>query len=105
MSEDRKPDMQAAALKYDMGRDNAPLIVGLGQGYVAKKILETADENRIPIVEDESLLSVLNRFSAGDEIPVELYQVIAQVLVFVGRLDSGTAGRYQLSEIQKGLYK
>lgn len=105
MSENQKTDMQAAALKYDMGRDSAPLIVGLGQGYVAQKMLETAEENKIPIVEDESLLSVLNRFSAGDEIPEELYQVVAQILVFIGKLDGSAAGRYQLTEIQKGMNK
>ncbi len=105
MSEKQKPDMHAAALKYDMGRDNAPLIVGLGQGYVAQKMLETAEENKIPIVEDDSLLSVLNRFSTGDEIPEELYQVVAQVLIFIGKLDGNAAGRYRLSEIQKGIRK
>lgn len=102
MSENQKPDMKAAALKYDMGRDSAPLIVGLGQGYVAQKMLETAEENKIPIVEDDSLLSVLNRFSTGDEIPEELYQVVAQILIFIGKLDGSTAKRYQLSDIQKG---
>ncbi len=105
MNGNQKPDVQAAALKYDMGRDSAPLIVGLGKGYVAETMLKTAEDNRIPIVEDESLLSVLNRFSTGDEIPEELYQVVAQVLVFIGKLDGSTAGRYQLSDIQKGTYR
>ena len=105
MSEKQKPNRQVAALKYDMGRDSAPLIVGLGQGYVAQKMLETAEERKIPIVEDDSLLSVLNRFSTGDEIPEELYRVVAQVLVFIGKLDGSTAGHYKLSEIQKGTYR
>ena len=94
-----------AALKYDMGRDNAPLIVGLGEGYVAQKMLETAEENKIPVVEDDSLISVLNRFSVGDEIPEELYQVVAQILVFIGKLDGSASRRYQLSEIEKGKHR
>ena len=105
MREKQKPNRQAAALKYDMGRDNAPLIVGLGEGYVAQKILETAEENKIPVVEDDSLISVLNRFSVGDEIPEELYQVVAQILVFIGKLDGSASRRYQLSEIEKGKHR
>jgi len=98
----KRQKAQAAALRYDEGRDNAPAIVGLGQGYVAQQILKTAQESNIPVVEDESLADVLNQFSVGDEIPRELYEVIAQILVFIGRLDGSAAGRYKLEDIQKG---
>lgn len=90
---------QAAALKYDQGQDNAPAIVGLGEGYVARRMLDTARQEGIPVVEDESLAQVLNRFSVGDEIPEELYEVIAQILVFIGRLDNAP-GRYTLEDIR-----
>ena len=92
---------RAAALEYEEGKHSAPCIMGLGEGYVAKKMLETAEKNRIPVVEDQSLVDVLNQLSVGDEIPEELYHVIAQVLVFISRLDNVTAGRYKLEDIKK----
>ena len=98
----KRQKAQAAALKYDQGKDSAPAIVGLGDGYVAEQILKTAQDNGIPVVEDESLTSVLNRFSIGDEIPEELYAVVAEILVFIGRLDGDAAGRYKLKDIRKG---
>ncbi len=102
MSSRKEPQtIQAAALKYEAGKHSAPCIVGLGEGYVAKKMLETAEENRIPVVEDQSLVDILSHLSVGDEIPVELYHVIAQVLAFIGRLDNETAGRYKLEDIKK----
>lgn len=99
---DKKGKLQAAALKYDAGTDEAPSIVGLGEGYVARKILETAQEKSIPIVEDQSLAGVLSKLSIGDEIPEELYRVIAQVLVFIARMDRQGADRYTLEDIRKG---
>ncbi len=103
--QEKRKNLQAAALKYDMGRDNAPLIVGLGKGYVAEKMLTIAEEEKIPVVEDDSLLSVLNRFSIGDEIPEEIYEVVAQVLVFISKLDGEAAGRYRLEDIKKGKHR
>lgn len=97
----KKRQTHAAALKYDAGKDSAPCIVGLGEGYVAQKILETAADHEIPVVEDETLANVLSSLSVGDEIPEELYQVIAEVLVFIARMDSQSAGRFTLEEIQK----
>lgn len=99
---EKKEKLQAAALKYDVGKDIAPCIVGLGEGYVAQKMLETAAEENIPVVEDQSLAGVLSKLSIGDEIPEELYQVIAQVLVFIARMDRQGAGRYTSEDIRKG---
>ena len=100
MDQKKKPT-HAAALKYDAGKDNAPCIVGLGEGYVAQKMLETAADHQIPVVEDETLANVLSRLSVGDEIPEELYQVIAEVLVFIARMDAQGKERFTLEEIKK----
>jgi len=74
----------AAALRYDSGRDDVPVLTAFGQGNVAERIIEKAQEFGVPIVEDQSLASVLQQVSVGDEIPQELYEVVAQVLIFVG---------------------
>lgn len=84
---------QAAALKYDASVDRAPYIIGLGQGEVAKNIIKKAQENDIPIVEDKKLSDALSQLGLGDDIPEELYQVIAEVLVFVTKLDSDHNGK------------
>lgn len=99
---EEKGKLRAAALKYDSGTDTAPCIVGLGEGYVAQKMLETAEEENIPVVEDQSLAGVLSKLSIGDEIPEELYEVIAQVLVFIARMDRRGTEHYKLEDIRKG---
>lgn len=78
---------QVAALKYSPDDNSAPQIIGLGKGETAEKILEKARENNIPIYKDDELASTLNAFDIGDEIPPELYEVVAQILVFVGNID------------------
>lgn len=95
---------QAAALKYDAMKDRAPYIVGLGQGPVAENMLKVARENDIPIVEDKSLSQALHKLGIGDDIPEELYQVIAEILVFVTKLDNSRGGKFGLEEAMKRLH-
>lgn len=78
----------AAALKYEPGKDDVPIISALGEGYVAERIIEKAVESNVPVVEDKSLAEMLAKFSAGDAIPPRLYEAVAQVLVFISRLDA-----------------
>lgn len=98
-----KARKQAAALKYDAMKDKAPYIVGLGQGAVAENMLKIAKEKDIPVVEDSSLAAALHKLGIGDDIPEELYQVIAEVLVFVSKLDTARGGRFGLSEVMRTL--
>jgi flagellar biosynthesis protein len=78
---------KAAALKYELGTDHAPRIIAKGQNLVAEKIIETAIEAEIPIVEDAALVSALLALELGDEIPTELYQSVAKILAFLYKLD------------------
>jgi flagellar biosynthesis protein len=84
---DRKKIKEAAALRYDPEKGGAPEIVALGKGEVAERIVQKAKENDVPLYEDAKLAHTLNYLHVGDEIPRELYEVIAQVLVFVNSLD------------------
>ncbi|WP_072723706.1 EscU/YscU/HrcU family type III secretion system export apparatus switch protein [Tepidibacter thalassicus] len=78
----------ATALKYNIDEYNAPKLIGKGKGKVAENIIQKAKENKIPIYEDEKLARQLESLEIGDEIPPELYEAIAQILVFIADIDS-----------------
>ncbi len=78
---------QAAAVKYDIEKDNAPVITASGQGIIAEKIIEKAIESDVTIYEDERLVKELLQFKVGTEIPPELYKIVAEILVFIESMD------------------
>ncbi len=78
----------AAALQYNPKKNHAPTVIAKGQGIMAQKIKEIAQKSNIPIYKDEKLAEQLNALSVGEEIPPELYQVIAEILSFIIRLDT-----------------
>lgn len=57
---------KAVALRYDENKDVAPVIVASGLGYMAERIVEMANENGVPVYEDNSLATVLTRSGYGD---------------------------------------
>ncbi len=79
MEEKRK----AAALKYDRGRNRAPVVLAKGEGPIAEKLIEIAKKHKIPIIEDKELAEFLIKLDVGSEIPEELYKAVARILAFV----------------------
>ena len=73
----------AVALAYDPNEDGAPKVIASGKGALAEKIIEQAKDNKIPVHEDDKLAETLSRLEIGEMIPPELYEVVAEVLVFV----------------------
>lgn len=86
MSEEKKKLKQAVALEYDP-LDMAPKIVATGRGRVAEKIIEEAQSNDIPVHQDDKLADTLSKLDIGDYIPPELYEVVAEILVFVDKME------------------
>lgn len=78
---------KAVALVYDEKQSQTPKVVAGGQGAVAEKIIETAREAGIHIQEDPNLVELLSKVPIGDEIPVELYQTVAEILAFVYQIN------------------
>ncbi|MBM7555524.1 EscU/YscU/HrcU family type III secretion system export apparatus switch protein [Halanaerobacter jeridensis] len=78
---------EAAALKYNIEEDNAPNLVAKGTGELAKKIIAQAEENNIPIKEDEDIVQVLLKLELGADIPEELYQAVAEILSFIFEME------------------
>lgn len=81
------PTHYAIAIKYEMGKMNAPRVVAKGVDLVAQRIKQIAIENNVPLVEDKPLAQMLYKSAdIGDEIPEKLFQAVAQVLAYVYRL-------------------
>lgn len=84
-----KPMKRAAALKYDQAKNMAPRVVAKGKGHVAEQIIQVARANHVPLHEDRNLANVLEAMELESHIPAELYRAVAEVLVFIYRLNGG----------------
>ena len=82
----KKQDKTAVAIAYEPG-DAAPKILAAGKGQVAEKIIEKAKETNVPTYKDNKLADTLSKLRIGDAIPPELYEVVAEILVFVDDMD------------------
>jgi len=79
-------DKTAVALAFEPG-DVAPRILATGKGAVAEKIIEKAKESDVPFYKDNKLADTLSKLDIGDAIPPELYEVVAEILLFVDGMD------------------
>ena len=79
-------DKTAVAVAYEPG-DRAPKILATGKGEIAEKIIAKAKENDVPLYKDNKLADTLSKLKIGDAIPPELYDVVAEILVFVDDMD------------------
>ncbi len=78
----------AAALGYDPEKTDAPKLLAKGRGELADRIIALAKKHDIPIREDRDLVAVLSKLDLNQEIPPELYQTIAELLVFIYKANS-----------------
>lgn len=86
MDEKKEKEKQAIAIAYDPN-DNAPRVVASGQGVLAERIIETAQQASVPVHEDARLAETLSHLQIGEMIPPELYEAVAEILVFVDAMD------------------
>lgn len=77
---------KAVALEYDP-EDEAPRVIASGKGALAERIIAKAKESDVPVHKDDKLADTLSRLDIGEMIPPELYNVVAEVLVFVDSMD------------------
>ena len=85
---ERKLFKKAVALKYEPQRHEAPIVTAKGQGLVAEKIIEVAKKKHIPIKDDPDLVQILSQLELGDQIPSSVYQVVAEIFVFIYHLNN-----------------
>ncbi len=74
---------KAVALRYNTQKENAPKVVGKGQGKIAERIIKIAEENELPIKKDEDLVELLTKIDIDKEIPNNLYKAVAEVFSFI----------------------
>ena len=87
------PTHIACALKYVPGEDDAPTVVAMGAGQIARRIKEIAAEHKIPVIENKPLARQMYKMlEIGDAIPSELYQAVVEVLMQVHRMKNQSAG-------------
>jgi flagellar biosynthetic protein FlhB len=82
----------AVAIKYERERMNAPQVVAKGAEFLAEKIKAIAREHNVPVVENKKLAQNLYSVAdVGDEVPMDFYQAVAEVLAYVYKLKGKVA--------------
>ncbi len=84
---EKKDIGKAVALRYDIEKDEVPVVVAKGQGFIAENIKKAAADSGVPIKEDGELADYLMALDLYEEIPAELYAVVAEILAFIYRMD------------------
>lgn len=74
---------KAVALAYKPGVDRAPKVTAKGRGRVAEKIIELARQNHLALQKDPDLVEALSWLDLNQEIPEDLYIVVAELLAFL----------------------
>ena len=96
LSSKDKENLQAIAIQYDKDSKKAPTIVASGKGKIAKQILQLAEENDIPMVEDPKLSKLLSSLKIKSEIPPNLFKIVAEILAFIFYLEKMDSKRSKL---------
>ncbi len=82
----------AVALGYDLEAPAAPKVIAKGKGEIARRIFEIAQANGIPVRRDADLVELLSAVEIDQEIPVEVFAAVAEILAYIyranGRLPS-----------------
>ena len=87
----RNPTHFAVALRYQADRDAAPVVLAKGQDSLALRIVKVAEESKVAVVENVPLARALYASTeVGGQIPPELYNAVAEVLVYLYRLHNST---------------
>ncbi len=73
----------AVALKYERGKNEAPLVAAKGKGYIAQQIIDLAKANNVEIRRDTDLVMLLEKLDINTPIPLEAYAAVAEILAYV----------------------
>ncbi len=82
MNKTKNETKKAIGLKYNSDDTNSPTVIAKGFGDLADEIIELAKQNGVMIHEDPYLSELLARMDLGQEIPDNLYHVVAELIAF-----------------------
>lgn len=77
-----KKNKSAVGIKYQEGNKEAPKVIAKGFGDLADEIIQIAKQNGVLVHEDPYLSEFLTTLDLGQEIPEQLYHVIAELIAF-----------------------
>lgn len=78
------PTHYAIAIRYDSEISDAPIVIAKGKDLIAHRIKDAAKQSNVPVVENKPLAQALYKTTEiGQQIPVEMYQAVAELLAFV----------------------
>jgi len=77
------PTHISIAIRYDAKEMSAPVIIAKGTDLVAMKIREIAREHEIAIIENPPVARLLHKLDIGENIPEDLFKVVAEILAHV----------------------
>ncbi len=80
------PTHLAVAVRYEKDKMAAPRVTARGGGALAKRMLKEARRHDVPVVRDIPLARALYEVEIGRSVPADLYEVVAEVLLFAARL-------------------
>ena len=83
---DNNQNEKVVALKYDKNY-KAPKVVAKGSGYVAEQILNIAARHDIQVHTDKMLAENLNKLNLGEDIPPEMFEIVAKIYSFIDKID------------------
>ena len=83
---------KAVALRYDEASQAAPRVVARGIGETAERILESAELHGVPVEQDPDLVELLSTCELQAEIPLELYETVAQLLSWLYGINGALKG-------------
>lgn len=92
----KNPTHFAVALKYDIDKDAAPVVVAKGQDELAKRIIMIGEANGVTVIENKPLARALYAScELNGQIPEEYYGAVAEILVYVFKMNKKWSGSMQ----------
>jgi len=98
-----KENMEAVGITYDSDSSSSPVISSIGKGERAEAIVEMAKSLGIYVHRDPQLLNELKRLEEGEEVPKELFVIIATILSFSYLLQGKTPDVYTRADGTKAV--
>ena len=98
------PTHFAVAIKYEVGEAGAPIILAMGRGMIAEKIIKLANESDVTVFQSPLLArAIYFTGEIGKEISEDLYSAIASVLAYIFKIERGEESDYPDFDIPDSL--